>query len=228
MWKTLLLDLEHLPYHQALDLMRRLVTKKRTIKYPQVLMLIEHEPVVTLGRRSNQADFVVSKECLLEQNIGVHRIERGGLATYHGPGQLVAYPIFDLQVMKLGVVQLVSGLEQVVVKTLAEYGIKGESRPDFRGVWVDQEKIASVGIAVRRSISFHGIALNYNTNLKHFDLIHPCGIPNVRMTSIAKVLSRSVDGRKLRHRMGNHFAEYFKLTYEGASLDQLKKEFLEG
>ena len=226
MWRTLLLDLEHLAYQQALDLMRRLVAKKRTIKYPQVLMLVEHEPVVTLGRRSNQADFVVSKACLLEQNIGVHRIERGGLATYHGPGQLVAYPIFDLQIMKLGVVQLVSGLEQVVVKALAEYGIKGESRPDFRGVWVDQEKIASVGIAVRRGISFHGIALNYATNLEHFDLIHPCGIPNVCMTSMVKVLSQTVDGRKLRHRMGNHFAKHFKLTYEAVSLNQLAKEFL--
>jgi lipoate-protein ligase B len=228
MWRTLLLNLEHLAYHQAIDLMRMLVAKKREIKYPQVLMLVEHEPVVTLGRRSNQDDLVVSKECLLEQNIGVHRIERGGLATYHGPGQLVAYPIFDLQVMKLGVVQLVSGLEQAVVKTLAEYGLKGESRPNFRGVWIGQEKIASVGIAVRRSISFHGIALNYATHLEHFDLIHPCGIPNVCMTSMAKVLNQTVDGRELRHRMGNHFAGHFKLTYEAASLDQLKKEFLGG
>jgi len=225
MWKTFLLDLEHISYNQALNLMRVLVTKKGGMEYPQVLMLVEHEPVVTLGRRSNQDDFVVSEKCLLQKNIGVYRIERGGLATYHGPGQLVIYPIFNLNVMKLRVVQLVSGLEQSVVNMLADVGIAGECRSSYRGVWIGAEKIASVGIAVRKGISFHGIALNYATNLEYFDLIHPCGIPNVKMTSIAKVLNQSVDGQKIRYGLVKHLAEHFELTYEAVSLNQLKNKF---
>jgi lipoate-protein ligase B len=225
MWKTLLIDLEHIPYGKALNLMRALVRKKYEIKYPQVLMLVEHEPVVTLGRRSSRNDFVVSEKCLRRKNIGVYRIERGGLATYHGPGQLVVYPIFNLNVMKLGVVQLVSGLEQAVVNTLADVGIRGECRSGYRGVWIGTEKIASVGIAVRRGISFHGIALNYATNLEYFDLIHPCGIPNVKMTSIIKVLNPPVDSCKVRHGLIKYLAEHFELSYEAVSLNRLKTIF---
>jgi lipoate-protein ligase B len=225
MWKTLLIDVEHISYNQTLNLMRALVTKKCKLEYPQILMLVEHEPVVTLGRRSSQNDFVVSKKYLLQKNIGVYRVERGGLATYHGPGQLVVYPIFNLNVMKLKVVQLVSGLEQSVVNILADVGIAGECRSSYRGVWIKEEKIASVGMAVRKGISFHGVALNYATNLEHFDLIHPCGIPNVKMTSIAKILNQSVDGQKVRYGLAKHLAEHFKLTYEAVSLNQLKNIF---
>jgi lipoate-protein ligase B len=222
MWKTLLLNLKHLRYDRALTIMRELVALKCAEKYPQVLLLVEHEPVVTLGRRSGKDDFKVSESYLLQQGIGIHRVERGGLVTYHGPGQLVAYPIFDLRCMKLGVVQLVSGLEKAIIDTLSDFGIIAESRPNYRGVWVGMEKIASVGIAVRRSISFHGIALNWAPNLKHFDLIHPCGIPNVCMTSMEKLLEKSVNIEKLRQRLSNHMGKEFKLAYESVSLEQIK------
>lgn len=224
MWKTLLLNQKHISYEKSLGLMRALVDWKRSAQCrpPQVLMLTAHEPVVTLGRRSGQGDLAVSEQCLVEKSVGVYRIERGGLATYHGPGQLVVYPVFDLYEMKLGVVQLVSGLEQAVIKTLAVYGIEAESRPDFRGVWVGEEKVASVGISVRRGISFHGMALNYATDLTYFDLIHPCGIPNVRMTSIAKILNQSVDDVHLRSVMAHCLSDQFRLTYEPITLNGLK------
>lgn len=221
MWHTLLLDLQQISYPQALNLMRGLVALKRVEDYPQVLLLVEHEPVVTLGRRSGRKDFKVSETCLRQKGIGVHRIERGGLATYHGPGQLVAYPVFDLRQMNLGVVQLVSGLEKAVIDTLTDFGIRAESRPSYRGVWVGEEKIASVGVAVRRSISFHGIALNRAPDLKHFDLIHPCGIPNVHMTAMEALLDQPVDSHKLRRTLASQLAVQFKLDYEPAALNRL-------
>lgn len=224
MWNTAILNLPHLSYGRALEVMQKLVAHKGTVQYPQVLMLVEHEPVITLGRRSGQKDFVVSEKCLLQRGVGVHRIERGGLATYHGPGQLVVYPVFDLRTMKVGVLQMVSGLERSVIDALAEFGIKGESRPGYRGVWVGAEKIASVGIAVRRGISFHGIALNAAPDLDYFDLIHPCGIPDVRMTSIARITHQSVDIERLRQNVADKIALIFSLNYEPISLNRLMED----
>lgn len=224
MWRTYLLNLPHISYRHAHNLMQRLAALKSAEDYPQVLMQMEHEPVVTLGRRSGQDDFVVSEACLLQRGIGVHRIERGGLATYHGPGQLVIYPIFNLRRMKIGVADLVSGLEQAVIDTLVEYHITAERRDGLRGVWVDGEKIASIGIAVRRGISFHGIALNYAPDLANFDLIHPCGIADVKMTSIAKIKNSFIDTVKMRRKVADKTADIFGLTYENINIEHIEKD----
>ncbi len=224
MWQTYLIDLKSIPYRQAHEVMLSLVRWKQARQTPQVLILAEHEPVITLGRRSGEDDFIVSEACLRREGIGVYRIERGGLATYHGPGQLVAYPVFNLHQMNLGVVQLVSGLEQAVIDTLAIFGISGESRPNFRGVWVGTEKIASVGIAVRRGVSFHGIALNVAPNLDHFKMIHPCGIPNVQMASMTRLLNCPIDPFAVRKRFAASLTDVFKLSFETITLEQLQKK----
>ena len=153
----------------------------------------------------------------------MHRIERGGLVTYHGPGQLVAYPIFDIRAMGLGVVDLVTRLEEVILKTLADFNITGERKPDYRGVWIDEEKIASIGIAVSHEISFHGLALNYDPDLSHFDLITPCGISGVRMTAMARRLGEKIDPARLRRIMARHFADLFRLTFSEWSLEESRR-----
>ena len=224
MRQTYLIDLKHISYRRAHKLMLSLVNWKRDDQTPQVLMLVEHEPVITLGRRSGKDDFVASETCLLRKGIEVHRIERGGLATYHGPGQLVAYPIFNLHQMKLGVVELVSGLELAVIHTLMKFGIPAVGRSQYRGVWVGEEKIASVGIAVRRGVSFHGVALNYAPDLRHFDLIHPCGIPDVQMTSLTKLLKCPLDPLLVRRYFAASLSNVFKLSFESISVEQLQKE----
>jgi lipoate-protein ligase B len=225
MHPTLVLDLGQVPYTQALALMRGLVDWKRNASRPQILILLEHEPVLTMGRRSREEDIRVSRRCLIEKGIAVHRIERGGLITYHGPGQLVVYPVFDLKAMKLGVAELVDGLEAVIIGCLADCGIAGQRREGFRGIWVAGEKIASIGIAVRRGISFHGLSLNVAPDLQHFDLIHPCGIDGVKMTSMARLLSQPVDAGMLRRRMIGYFSRQFDLALSDWSWDEAQEAF---
>lgn len=218
-----LLDVSSLAYREGLELMRGLVEAKSGAGLPEILILTEHEPVLTLGRRSEPTDVRVSSACLAEKGIAVHRIERGGLATYHGPGQLVAYPIFDLHSMHLGVGDLVTRLEEVLLRTLADFGLAGNRRPGYRGVWTGDEKIASIGIAVRRGITFHGLALNCNLDLSHFDLITPCGIQGVRMTSMARRLGTPVAAAAVRRTMAEHVADLFGLDFSPWSLDEARR-----
>jgi lipoate-protein ligase B len=220
MFATRFLNIDLLAYTQALTLMRGLVELKKDGGQPQILMLLEHEPVLTMGRRSQDSEILASRECLKAQGISVHRIERGGLITYHGPGQLVAYPIFDLKQMHLGVSELVSSLEAAVINTLADFDIRANRIEGLRGVWVGREKIASVGIAVRRGISFHGLALNYDPDFSHFEMINPCGLEGVKMTSICKIIRKPVNSMRLRKILAGHLSKRFHLDLHRWSLEQ--------
>ena len=222
MFPTKLLNIEQLPYEDGLAIMRGLVDMKHFNGGPEVLILLEHEPVFTMGRQSQTSDILVSSDYLEKKGIAIHRVERGGLITYHGPGQLVAYPIFHLRHMGLGVADMVHRLEEVILKTLSPFGIKGWRREGYRGVWVETDKIASIGIAVRRGITFHGLALNYNTDLAHFDLINPCGLSGVRMTSMAKILGSAIAPAELRRIMSGYFKEVFCLDYSDWSLAEAR------
>ena len=222
MISTHLLNFDHLKYVDALELMRGLVNAKIGTDHPDILILLEHNPVFTMGRRSEDSEILVSRKCLEEQGIGVHRIERGGLITYHGPGQLVAYVIFDLNRMRLGVSELVHGLEAVILDTLGDFGIQADRKDGYRGVWVGNEKIASIGIAVRRGITFHGLALNYNPEFSHFEMINPCGIDGVQMTSICKLLQTSIKPAQLRETMASHFSRHFGLELNPWSVEQAR------
>jgi lipoate-protein ligase B len=211
MFPAELINLPHLAYAEALELMRGLVEKKSLGPFPEVLIILEHEPVLTMGRRAEEADILVPAKVLAEEGITVHRVERGGLITYHGPGQLVAYPIFNLRTMEITVHQLVYGLEEIILKTLSDFNIAAERKAGQRGVWVEREKIASLGLAVRGGVSFHGLALNVDPDLHHFDLINPCGLNGVGMTSMRKVLGRPIDKSDLRQKMAGYFAQQFNL-----------------
>ncbi|MEW5721502.1 MAG: lipoyl(octanoyl) transferase LipB [Thermodesulfobacteriota bacterium] len=225
MFDGLLLDIDRIEYQAGLDLMRALAAAKAAAyeageAAPEVLILAEHDPVITLGRRAGTEEVTASPELLARAGVKLFHIERGGLATYHGPGQIVAYPVFHLRTVKLGVVSLVRKLEEAVIAVLGEYGLAGGRREGHPGVFVGPLKVASIGLAVRRSVSFHGLALNYDPDLSHFGLINPCGLSSRTITSLAGLLGRPVDPAVLRNKMAAHLARVFNLKLRPGTLDQ--------
>jgi lipoyl(octanoyl) transferase len=171
-------------YAEALQLQRRLQAERIAGELPDLLLLTEHEHVLTLGRNANEANLLVSKAELESRGIPLIRTERGGEITYHGPGQLIAYPIFDLRAAGLSVHRYIEVLEQSAIDLLASIGVPAERRPGSPGVWCRGSKIASVGAYVAHWVTMHGIAINVNPDLSYFDLIVPCGLAGVKMTSI--------------------------------------------
>ena len=177
-------ELGRVSYGEALELQRRLAEERIAGSIPDTLLLLEHAPVVTLGRGWRGSSLPVEPDALRRRGIEVHEIERGGDVTYHGPGQLVGYPILDLQRHKPDLHWYLRQLEEVLIAALGDLGIPAERNPGFTGVWTRGRKIASIGIHVRQWVTWHGFALNVTTDLSAFDLIVPCGIPNVVMTSV--------------------------------------------
>lgn len=155
---------------------------------PDRLILVEHEPVVTLGRQGDMANLPGGEDSLAAAGIVLRRVERGGDITYHGPGQLVGYPVIHLRRRGLSLREYMRGLEEVLIRTLAHYGLSGERVPGLTGVWVDGCKLAAIGVAVQGGVSYHGFALNLNPDPGHFGLIVPCGIADRPVGSIAGLL----------------------------------------
>ena len=213
------LDLPLTPYAEALDLQHRLVAMRQDGSLDRDLVLfLEHPPVFTLGRRGGSDHICVPEEALVEAGIEVVAVERGGLVTYHGPGQLVAYFIFDLHRRRLGLDALVTAMETAMIGTAADFGVRAARSPRNRGVWVGAAKLGSIGLAVRRGISFHGLALNVATDLGPFDWIHPCGMAGVVMTSLAASGGRAVEMEAARSALAGHLAEALDLTWEPFSV----------
>jgi lipoate-protein ligase B len=206
-----LADYSSLAYQEALDLQRRVVSAKLEGDFPDTLLLLEHPPVITLGRRGKEEHIRVPQRTLHQEKIEVFRVERGGDITYHGPGQIVGYPIFDLSNHGKDLSRFVSSIEEVLIRVCKDHGIHAGRNPINRGVWVGEKKIASVGLAVRKWISFHGFAFNWAPNMAHFRLITPCGLSGVEMTSVTETLGREVDGERLRRRICHHFVEVFEI-----------------
>ncbi len=187
-------DLGVVPYGAALEQQRALAEQRIAGRlHDDLLLLVEHPPVVTLGRGTRSTSLPVAPEALRGRGIEVFEIERGGDVTYHGPGQLVGYPIFDLGVHRKDLHWFLRQIEQALIDALARVGIAGERNPGYTGVWTRgaSRKIASIGIHVRQWVTWHGFALNVSTDLSAFDLIVPCGIPQVVMTSVERELEES-------------------------------------
>jgi lipoate-protein ligase B len=175
------------PYEEALELQRALAHERISGAIPEdILLLLEHPPVVTLGRSAKTSNLVSSAEFLASKGVELFEVERGGDVTFHGPGQLVGYPIIDLKRHKLDLHWYLRQVEEGLIRTLAEYGISAERNPGFTGVWTEGRKIASIGVHARDWVTWHGFALNVTTDLSYFDLIIPCGIDGVTMTSIER------------------------------------------
>jgi len=183
------------PYAEALARQRALAEDRIAGRLASdVLLLLEHPPVVTLGRGTRASSLPVAPEVLQRRGIEVHEIERGGDVTYHGPGQLVGYPIFDLAAHRKDLHWFLRQVEQALILALAHFSIVGERREGYTGVWTGERKIASIGIHVRQWVTWHGFALNVTTDLTPFGLIVPCGIPGVVMTSVAGELEAQGHG----------------------------------
>ena len=223
-----LIDLGRVEYAQALSLMRDLVEVRRDPAWPDLLLLAEHSPVVTLGRRGRAEDIKAAPEVLDQANLPVFKIERGGLATWHGPGQLVMYPIFRLRNLGLGVAEFVRQLEETVIRVLKDFGITAGRRLDHPGVWIGREKIASLGLAIRRNVTFHGLALNCSPDLTWFDFIHPCGLSENVITSVSKLLGRTVDPEAVKPVLVKHFSQVFGLEMVPWNLEDLTAALEQG
>ena len=187
-------ELGLVPYGEALELQRTLADERIAGHIPDTLLLLEHPPVITLGRGWKNSSLPIDPDSLRRRGIDVFEIERGGDVTYHGPGQLVGYPIIDLQQHQPDLHWYLRQLEATLITALADFGIRAARREGLTGVWAGTRKIASIGIHVRRWVTFHGFALNVTTDLSPFSLIVPCGIPDVQMTSIILEADERISG----------------------------------
>jgi lipoate-protein ligase B len=158
---------------------------------------------------------------LEEMKIPLFHVERGGDVTYHGPGQIVVYPIFDLKEYGYRLIRYIDQLEEVILRVLKDFGIKGRRDPLNRGVWVNGEKIASVGVAIKRWVTFHGLSLNYETNLQYFELINPCGLEDKKMTSMGKILGIGISREQLIERIEFHFKQIFERDWGEKDLSEI-------
>jgi lipoate-protein ligase B len=203
-------DFERLDYRKAWSLQKELITARRAGSLQNdVVLFLEHPPVFTLGRRGGRECMLVTEAFREKTGIPIIQVERGGTITYHGPGQLVAYPIVNLQSARIKVVDFVSGLEDVMLQTAKSCGIAAERKDANRGIWVGPKKMGSIGIAVRRGISFHGLALNVQTDLTPFGWIQPCGLQNVQMTSMQLESAQSLSMQQVRAILKKQFESVF-------------------
>ena len=180
------IQLGTIPYLEALSLQRAAAAARLAGAIPDVLLLCEHPPVVTLGRSTKASNLTTTPASLAARGVEVHEVERGGDVTFHGPGQLVAYPILDLANYRKDLHWYLRQLEKTIITALSRVEIAAEQRPGLTGVWTNNRKIASIGVHARSWVTWHGFALNVTTDLSYFDLMVPCGIAGVEMTSIAR------------------------------------------
>ncbi|MBN2301415.1 MAG: lipoyl(octanoyl) transferase LipB [Lentisphaerae bacterium] len=188
-YKFKTLDLGRCSYEFGIAEQDRIVEARRNGAVPDMLILLEHDPVYTLGRNADERHVIASPEKLAEVGIPLIRTGRGGDITYHGPGQVVAYPIMDLGDRGERVVWYVSSLEEILIRVLAEYGVEGRRDPANRGVWVGDEKIGAIGVRVARHITMHGFCLNVTVNLDNYRYIVPCGIHDKGVTSLDRLVN---------------------------------------
>jgi lipoyl(octanoyl) transferase len=203
--------LGRMPYADALKVQRDLVEERRAGRIGDVLLLVEHPHVLTLGVRGDggRSHILAPAETLAALDVSVHETGRGGDITYHGPGQVVGYPIIDLKPDRCDVHRYVRDLEEVLIRVAADYGLQAGRLSGLTGVWVDGEKLAAIGVRIARWITSHGFALNVSTDLDFFKLIVPCGITDRGVTSLAALLGRPIDPRLVEEQVIDHFAEVF-------------------
>jgi lipoyl(octanoyl) transferase len=198
------------PYGEALDLQKALVEERRSGCVPDLLLLLQHPPVITLGVRRNSRSHVTASDGQLAMHgIEVHEAGRGGDVTYHGPGQLVGYPILDLRPDRCDVHRYVRDLEEVMIRVCADYGLTAHRVDGLSGAWVGTEKIGAIGVRISRWITSHGFAFNVNTRLEDFRLIVPCGIADRGVTSLRKLLDEELSIEEVEGRFIRRFAEVF-------------------
>jgi lipoate-protein ligase B len=218
----LAIDLPATEYSQAQALQERCVAARRDGRLASDLMLLlEHPPVFTLGRNGGRENLMVSDAFLQAAGVAIVPSERGGNITYHGPGQIVGYPIVDLLRARMGVADYVTALEDLMIAVAREWGVHAERDARNRGIWVDGAKAGSIGLCLRRGMTFHGFALNVNNDLTPFQWIHPCGMAGVRMTSLGQALGGRIPMDRLRQTVWRKVAEIFGVRLQPATVDDV-------
>lgn len=219
------LRIERIDYSQAIALQQQLLDEVEVTGI-DLLLLLEHPATITLGRWCDTRHLLTCSSLLQGLGIELCRAARGGDVTYHGPGQLIGYPLFDLNAIGRDLHRYLRLLEQVLIEVLAQWQILAERRQDHTGLWVGREKIVSIGIGVRRWISWHGFALNIGSDLSGFTHIVPCGLAGVTMTSMEKLLGRAVDRRAVEQAIIERFSQLFHRCYAGCVTDLALKKSL--
>ena len=217
------LDLDVVDYREALAIQHNLVeARKSGALTADTLIVLEHQPVFTLGRRGGRENLLVSSTFLDRQGVQIVQVERGGNITYHGPGQLVVYAISNLHAARTGVDLFVHRMEEVMIRIAKDWHITAVRNPVNRGVWVGHNKLGAIGIAIRRGITFHGLALNAAPSLEPFSWINPCGLQNIGVTSMERETEIPVAIADIRSAFKHHFAKVFQAKLESIELQRLE------
>jgi lipoyl(octanoyl) transferase len=211
-----IIDLGLIAYAEAWDLQKRVVAARKAGVFEDVLLFSEHPHVITLGRSGNRANLLASESVLRQKGVEYFETTRGGDITYHGPGQIVGYPILNLGAIRRDVVWYVRALEEVMIRASAEWGVSANRIAGKTGIWVgeanSEEKLGAIGVHISRWVTSHGFAYNVATDLRYFDLIVPCGIAERQTTSLEKLLQRKVLLDEIRPLLGKQLGEIFGLT----------------
>ena len=215
--KCIIAKLGTIDYDEAYQIQKRLYRRRLDREISDILLLLEHPPTLTIGRSGSPDNILVSNEKLSQEGISLFFIGRGGDVTYHGPGQLVAYPIMDLTQRGKDIHRFVRNLEEVIICTLKDFSISAGRDENHAGVWVGKEEVAAIGLSLRKWVSMHGIALNVSTNLEHFSLINPCGFSDRKATSMSKLLGCDVSMDAVSERLVSHFSDVFDTSVEDCS-----------
>lgn len=217
-----LLNLGLVPYDEGLVLQHRIVEARKADQLDDVLLLLEHPPVITLGRQADETNIIAAPEFLDQLGIRVRRVERGGDVTYHGPGQLMGYPILNLRNYRKDVGWYIRALQEVLVGALADFGINAQARTGSdTGVWVGNDKIIAIGARIEEWVSYHGFALYVDPIMSHFDLIVPCGLRDRGITAMRQLIGASIDMEAVRQAVARHFAVVFDVDLEPVALAEL-------
>ena len=220
-----MVDLGLMGYAEAWALQQRAVAARKTGAIEDVLLLCEHPHVITQGRNGKQENLLASQHVLRQKGVEFHATNRGGDITYHGPGQIVGYPILNLGAIRRDVVWYVRMLEEAMIQATAELGVAAKRVEGKTGIWVRngnaEEKLGAIGVHISRWVTSHGFAYNVSTDLRYFDLIVPCGLANHKATSLEKVLGRSVNREEIAPRIANHLGEVFGLELKQTSETEL-------
>ncbi len=221
------IDLGLIGYAEAWALQKRIVAARKASAIEDVLLVCEHPHVITQGRNGKREHLLASEHVLRQKGVEYYETSRGGDITYHGPGQIVGYPILNLGAIRRDVVWYVRMLEEAMIRATSEFGITAERVAGKTGIWVKsgdtEEKLAAIGVHISRWVTSHGFAYNVSTDLRYFDLIVPCGIADRKATSLEKLLGRSIEQEEVAPRIARHLGELFGLEMNEAS----KKELLE-
>ena len=209
------------PYKAALEWQKRMVRYRTDGSIRDTLFYLEHPDVITLGRDYPEEDIACVEQSALKAKIEFYRITRGGGLTYHGPGQLVVYPVFNLSRREKDLHAYISQLEEGIIRTFADYGLECRRNEGYTGVWVEDRKIASIGVAVKKWITFHGAAINLTTNLDKFKLIKPCGLPAEVMTTAELELKKVISTSEFAEKLSEKYAEIFDTAFYDIDLEEL-------